>query len=104
MIACNNSENIDNIDIQVDGSALEVDEYIAKLQLKDIVNDILNELTDRQKYVLSDRFGINCGHAKTLSEVGKNCGVNREHVRQIERRALMHLSHPSKASRLIDFY
>lgn len=104
MVACNNSESIDDIDIQVDDSALEVDEYVTKLQLKGIVNDILNELTDRQKYVLSDRFGINCGHAKTLSEVGKHCGLNRERVRQIERRALMHLSHPSKASRLIDFY
>ena len=104
IIACNNSENIDDIDIQVDDNALEVDEYIAKLQLKGIVDNILNELPDRQKYVLSDRFGINCGHAKTLSEVGKHCGVNRERVRQIERRALMHLSHPSRASRLIDFY
>lgn len=104
MVACNNSENIDDIDIQVDDSALEVDEYIAKLQLKGIVDNILNELPDRQKYVLSNRLGINCEHAKTLSEVGKHCGVNSERVRQIERKALMKLSHPSRASILIDFY
>lgn len=104
MVACNNPENIDNIDIQVDDSALEVDEYVTKLQLKGIVDNILNELPDRQKYVLSSRFGINCKYAKTLSEVGKHCGVNRERVRQIERKALMKLSHPSRASILIDFY
>lgn len=104
IVVCNNLENIDDIDIKVDDITSAVDEYVTKLQLKDIVNDILNELTDRQKYVLSGRFGINCEHTKTLSDIGKSCGINRARVGQIERKALMRLSHPSRARRLIDFY
>lgn len=100
---CNNSENIDDINIEVDNSTLDVDESIAKTQLVKIMSHFVNELTPKETQVILNRFGIKDGRVKTLEEVGRYCGVNRERARQIEARALRRLSHPSRSREMIDF-
>ena len=71
--------------------------------LKEQLNDVLETLTYREKRVLELRFGISAGHPHTLEEVGKEFGVTRERIRQIEAKALRKLRHPSRSKRLKDY-
>jgi len=71
--------------------------------LKEQLNDVLETLTYREKRVLELRFGIAAGHPHTLEEVGKEFGVTRERIRQIEAKALRKLRHPSRSKRLKDY-
>lgn len=65
--------------------------------LKEQLDDVLDTLTDREKRVLELRFGIEDGRPRTLEEVGKEFGVTRERIRQIEAKALRKLRHPSRS-------
>jgi len=60
-------------------------------------------LTERESKVLQMRFGLNGSKPLTLEEVGKNFGVTRERIRQIESKALRKLRHPSRKKKLQDF-
>ena len=71
--------------------------------LKDELNDVLLELTDREEKVLRLRFGLDDGRTRTLEEVGREFNVTRERIRQIEAKALRKLKHPSRSKRLKDF-
>ena len=71
--------------------------------LKDELNDVLLELTDREEKVLRLRFGMDDGRARTLEEVGKEFNVTRERIRQIEAKALRKLRHPSRSRKLKDY-
>src|SRR5665648_873869 len=71
--------------------------------LKEQLEDVLETLTYREKRVLELRFGIATGHPHTLEEVGKEFGVTRERIRQIEAKALRKLRHPSRSKRLKDY-
>jgi len=71
--------------------------------LKEQLDDVLKTLTYREKRVLKLRFGIAGGHPHTLEEVGKEFGVTRERIRQIEAKALRKLRHPSRSKRLKDY-
>jgi RNA polymerase primary sigma factor len=71
--------------------------------LKEQIDDVLSTLTDREKKVLQLRFGLVDGRSRTLEEVGKEFGVTRERIRQIEAKALRKLRHPSRSRRLRDF-
>ncbi len=71
--------------------------------LKDQLNEVLDTLTDREQKVLKLRFGLMDGRARTLEEVGKQFGVTRERIRQIEAKALRKLRHPSRSKQLKDF-
>ena len=71
--------------------------------LKKELADVLESLTDREERVLRLRFGLDDGHPRTLEEVGKEFGVTRERIRQIEAKALRKLRHPSRSRRLKDF-
>ena len=71
--------------------------------LKEQIQDILAELNDRERDVISLRFGIADGYPRTLEEVGKIFDVTRERIRQIEAKALRKLRHPRRTRKLRDF-
>ena len=68
--------------------------------LREQVDDVLDSLTCREKRVLRLRFGLDDGHTRTLEEVGREFGVTRERIRQIEAKALRKLRHPSRSKKL----
>ena len=68
--------------------------------LRDVVKDILDSLTPREAKVLRMRFGIEMSTDHTLEEVGKQCDVTRERIRQIEAKAIRKLKHPSRSDKL----
>ena len=78
-------------------------EAAAYSMLKEQLIEVLNTLTDREQKVLKMRFGLYDGRARTLEEVGKEFGVTRERIRQIEAKALRRLRHPSKSKKLKDY-
>ncbi len=71
--------------------------------LKEQLMEVLDTLTDREKRVLSLRFGLEDGRARTLEEVGRDFQVTRERIRQIEAKALRKLRHPTRSKKLKDF-
>ena len=71
--------------------------------LKEQINDVLHTLKDRERRVLQLRFGLDDGRSRTLEVVGREFGVTRERIRQIEAKALRKLRHPSRSRRLKDF-
>ena len=86
-----------------DEGAMSPDDYASNELLKDELNEVLLELTDREEKVIRLRFGLDDGRTRTLEEVGKEFNVTRERIRQIEAKALRKLKHPSRSKRLKDF-
>jgi RNA polymerase primary sigma factor len=77
---------------------------VASSDLKERVREVLKTLTPREEKVLKMRFGIDVASEHTLEEVGKDFGVTRERVRQIEVKALRKLRHPSRSKKLQTFF
>ena len=71
--------------------------------LREQVGDVLGTLSERERRVLQLRFGLEDGRSRTLEEVGRDFGVTRERIRQIEAKALRKLRHPSRSKKLKDF-
>lgn len=71
--------------------------------LQEQLDEVMQTLTDREKKVLSLRFGLEDGRSRTLEEVGKEFHVTRERIRQIEAKALRKLRHPSRSRKLKDY-
>lgn len=71
--------------------------------LKEQVEQVLDTLSDRERRVLEERFGLKDGKSKTLEEVGRTFAVTRERIRQIEAKALRKLRHPSRGNKLRDY-
>jgi RNA polymerase primary sigma factor len=71
--------------------------------LKEQVEDVLDSLSSRERKVLQLRFGLDDGRSRTLEEVGREFGVTRERIRQIEAKALRKLRHPSRSRKLKDY-
>ena len=71
--------------------------------LREQVEEVLGTLSDRERRVLQLRFGLEDGRSRTLEEVGRDFGVTRERIRQIEAKALRKLRHPSRSRKLRDF-
>ena len=71
--------------------------------LREQVEDVLGTLSERERRVLQLRFGLEDGRSRTLEEVGRDFGVTRERIRQIEAKALRKLRHPSRSRKLRDF-
>ena len=79
------------------------DDWVAALdlqQLQRIMNETLATLKPREREVLSERFGLSDGREKTLEEVGEMLGVTRERIRQIEKKAISRMKHPSRAKKI----
>ena len=71
--------------------------------LKEDLEEILDELTEREGRVLKLRFGFEDGKPRTLEEVGKLYNVTRERIRQIEAKALKKLRHPKRSKKLEEY-
>lgn len=71
--------------------------------LKDKLDEVLTELTDREERVIRLRYGLDDGRNHTLEEVGKEFGVTRERIRQIEAKAIKKLRHPARSKQLRDY-
>jgi RNA polymerase primary sigma factor len=78
-------------------------EMAARKMLGDAVLEALDELNEREKAVVRLRFGLDDGQARTLEEVGKEFGVTRERIRQIESKTLAKLRHPHRSQKLRDY-
>ena len=85
----------DNVPVPADAAAFTL--------LKEQLEEVLGTLTEREQKVLTLRFGIDDGRARTLEEVGKEFNVTRERIRQIEAKALRKLRHPSRSRKLKDY-
>ena len=86
-----------------DEATLSPFESASRELLKDHIGDVLHTLNAREKRVLELRFGLKDGRTRTLEEVGKEFGVTRERIRQIEAKALRKLRHPSRSKKLRDY-
>jgi RNA polymerase primary sigma factor len=86
-------------DSSTDGPA----DAATKTMLTEAVEDVLGELSEREQEIVRMRFGLDGGQAKTLEEVGKQFGVTRERIRQIEAKTLAKLRHPQRSHRLREF-
>jgi RNA polymerase primary sigma factor len=71
--------------------------------LKEKIKDVLETLTDRERQVLEQRFGLVDGYSRTLEEVGRQFRVTRERIRQIEAKALRKMRHPTRIRQLEGF-
>ena len=85
----------DNVPVPADAAAFTL--------LKEQLGEVLDTLTEREKKVLTLRFGLDDGRARTLEGVGKEFNVTRERIRQIEAKALRKLRHPSRSRKLKDY-
>lgn len=71
--------------------------------LKEKIGDVLDTLTEREREVLEQRFGLKDGYSRTLEEVGRQFQVTRERIRQIEAKALRKMRHPTRIRKLEGF-
>ncbi len=86
-----------------DESADSPADAATKVMLSNAVGEVLGELSEREQDIVRLRFGLDGGQAKTLEEVGKEFGVTRERIRQIEAKTLAKLRHPQRSQRLREF-
>ncbi len=86
-----------------DKDAVSPSEYTTKSLLKDELYAVMKDLTDREERVLRLRYGLDDGRPRTLEEVGKEFGVTRERIRQIEAKAIRKLRHPTRSKRFGDY-
>ena len=85
----------DNVPVPADAAAFTL--------LKEQLEEVLGTLTEREQKVLTLRFGLEDGRARTLEEVGKEFNVTRERIRKIEAKALRKLRHPSRIRKMKDY-
>jgi len=90
-------------DFVEDTTSAAPQEATAFTMLKEQLLTILYTLTPREEMVLRLRYGLDDGHPRTLEEVGKEFGVTRERIRQIEAKALRKLRHPSRSKKLREY-
>jgi RNA polymerase primary sigma factor len=86
-----------------DQQAIAPADAATRALLSEAVGEALEELTDRERAVVRLRFGLDDGQIRTLEEVGKEFGVTRERIRQIEAKTLAKLRHPIRSQKLRDY-
>jgi RNA polymerase primary sigma factor len=91
-------------DFVPDESSLSPADVATRQMLKEQMDDVLDSLTIRERRVLQLRFGLEDGRQRTLEEVGREFGVTRERIRQIEAKALRKLRHPTRSRKLRDYF
>src|SRR6202041_2236379 len=96
-------EESDLGDFIEDADAVVPIEAAAFIMLQDQLDRVLCELSDREQRIIQLRFGLSDGHPRTLEEVGREFGVTRERIRQIESKTLAKLRHPSRALLLREY-
>ncbi|MFI0409840.1 RNA polymerase sigma factor RpoD [Actinomadura sp. KC216] len=96
-------EDSDLGDFIEDADAVVPIEAAAFILLQDQLEDILGTLSEREQRIIQLRFGLTDGHPRTLEEVGREFGVTRERIRQIESKTLAKLRHPSRAQMLREY-
>ncbi|TDC49004.1 RNA polymerase sigma factor RpoD [Actinomadura sp. KC345] len=96
-------EDSDLGDFIEDSDAVVPIEAAAFILLQDQLEDILGTLSEREQRIIQLRFGLTDGHPRTLEEVGREFGVTRERIRQIESKTLAKLRHPSRAQMLKEY-
>jgi RNA polymerase primary sigma factor len=96
-------EESDLGDFIEDADAVVPIEAAAFIMLQDQLERVLCDLADREQRIIQLRFGLTDGHPRTLEEVGREFGVTRERIRQIESKTLAKLRHPSRAQMLREF-
>lgn len=87
----------------IESQGLKPDEQATRALLRTHLDEVLDTLSPREKRVLQLRFGVEDGKQRTLEEVGKEFGVTRERIRQIEAKAIRKLRHPTRAKKLRDY-
>ena len=97
------SEDTSFGDFIEDKSAENPADQAAIVLLKDKIKDVLDTLTERERAVLEQRFGLVDGYSRTLEEVGRQFKVTRERIRQIEAKALRKMRHPTRIRQLEGF-
>jgi RNA polymerase primary sigma factor len=90
-------------DVIGDEDAVVPPDEASKILLKEELETVLGTLREREKRVIQLRFGLLDAHPRTLEEVGREIGVTRERIRQIEAKTLSKLRHPSRARRFRDY-
>ena len=86
-----------------DAQAVAPPEAASDSMLREQLDQVLDGLADRERKVIKLRFGLEDGHPRTLEEVGREFGVTRERIRQIESKTLAKLRHPSRSGKLKDY-
>jgi RNA polymerase primary sigma factor len=96
-------EDSDLGDFIEDADAVMPMEAAAFIMLQDQLEQVLDTLTVREQRIIQLRFGLTDGHPRTLEEVGREFGVTRERIRQIESKTLAKLRHPGRAQMLREY-
>jgi RNA polymerase primary sigma factor len=96
-------EDSDLGDFIEDADAVVPMEAAAFMMLQDQLEQVLDTLTPREQRIIQLRFGLIDGHPRTLEEVGRDFGVTRERIRQIESKTLVKLRHPGRAQMLREY-
>jgi RNA polymerase primary sigma factor len=96
-------EDSDLGDFIEDADAVVPMEAAAFMMLQDQLEQVLDTLTPREQRIIQLRFGLIDGHPRTLEEVGRDFGVTRERIRQIESKTLVKLRHPGRAAMLREY-
>jgi len=96
-------EESDLGDFIEDADAVVPIEAAAFIMLQDQLERVLDQLAEREQRIIQLRFGLTDGHPRTLEEVGREFGVTRERIRQIESKTLAKLRHPSRAQMLREY-
>ena len=86
-----------------DHHAIRPDDAAGFTMMQEQLNKVLDGLAERERRVVELRFGLKDGHPRTLEEVGREFGVTRERIRQIESKTLAKLRHPSRSNKLRDY-
>lgn len=91
-------------DLILEDTCPSVEEQVEENILKEILADILNTLKPREKEIIEQRFGFNDEIPMTLEQVGAKYNLTRERIRQIEKKAIRRMRHPSRSKQIKNFY